>query len=94
MIIELINGVNWDTDLQPSEQTVEAQTWVEENIKAKRAFDVNNTDNVQPEWDEYGRPKQWVITVGAIEVTVVWNYQKTESTEWAKYEDTIIIKTL
>ncbi len=93
MNIELTAGVNWNTDLQPNEQTQEALAWMTENVKSKRAFDATS-ENVQPEWDEYGRPKQWVMTVGNIEVTVIWNYQKPESTEWAKFEDAIIIKTL
>lgn len=94
MIIELIQGVNWDTDLDSTKQSTEAHAWITENVKSKRAFTRDDIDNVQPEWDEYGRPKQWVIAVGAIEATVIWNYQKPESSEWAKFEDTIIIKTL
>jgi hypothetical protein len=93
MKIELIPGVFWDNDLSLSEQTTEAQKWYTDNVQSKLAYDKSSI-GIQPEWDDSRRPVQWVVLVGNIEVTIKWNYIKPETSEWAKSEDTITIKTI
>ena len=73
MIIELINGVNWDTDLQPSEQTMEALTWVAMQMQPIIS-NSNNVEGIKPELDEQNRPVKWVIPMNDFTITRSINY--------------------
>lgn len=93
MNIELILGVFWNTDKTLSEQSTEAQKWFMDNVQSKLSYD-KTSEGIQPKWDDSRRPVQWVVTFVNIEVIIIWNYIKQNTTEWAKGEDTIIIKII
>ena len=46
----------------------------------------------KPSKDKYGRPLEWNIDCGTFTVTVKWNYQHSNSSNWTKGKDTIIVK--
>jgi len=92
-MMQITDTIQYDETLPINAQSTNFLTWYNENVQSKLAYDKTST-GIQPEWDDSRRPVQWVVTVGKIEVTIVWNYIKPNTSEWAKSEDTITVKTI
>ena len=92
-MIQITDTIQYDESLPFNAQSTDFLTWYNENVQSKLAYDKTST-GIQPEWDESRRPVQWVVPVSNVEVTIVWNYIKPDTSEWAKSEDTLTIKTI
>ena len=92
-MIQITDTIQYDETLSFNTQSIEFLKWYNENITTKLVYNKTSV-GIQPEWDESDRPIQWVILVGNIIVAIKWNYIKPETSEWAKSEDTITIKTI
>lgn len=88
---QITDKIQYDETLSFNAQSTDFLTWYNENVSSKLAYD-KSSEGIQPEWDDSRRPVQWVVAVGNIEVNIIWNYIKPNTSEWAKSEDTITIK--
>ena len=65
MIIEVTNGVFWDDE--KTEQTAEANQWLQEIAMQKR-------ETTLPELDFYSRPYKWTIDMDTCLVIITREY--------------------
>lgn len=90
-MIKIADTVEWDDKLGFEEQSPMAQAWFLQNVQDKLNLCTDGNGN-EPTRDKYGRPDYWVIDLPDFSVTVKWNYQKAESSDWTKAKDTITFK--
>lgn len=88
-MIEVKKGVFYDKDAQ--HQSDEFNVWLHEEVLAKMASSKSQTDMVQPTYDQYGRPIEWIFDKGTCIVRVERVYVYPQLANWAMKKDIIEI---
>lgn len=89
-MIEVKENVFWDETAQ--KQSSEALQWLREDVLPRMACSRTDTDLVQPVYDRYNRPTEWIIDAGSCLVKIVREYVKPNSTSWAMLRDKISVE--
>ena len=87
-MIEVKENVLWDETAQ--RQSDEAMQWLHEDIMPLMACSRTETDLVQPVYDVYNRPVEWIIATDTCDVQILRIYT-TQSSSWAMDRDTIVV---
>ena len=82
MIIEVTNGVFWDDE--KTEQTAEANQWLQEIAMQKR-------ETTLPELDFYSRPYKWTIDMDTCLVIITREVPIQNQNSWAMKDEKVII---
>lgn len=87
-MIEVKENVFWDETAQ--RQSDEAMQWLREDIMPRMACSRTETDLVQPVYDAYNRPVEWIIPTDTCSIDIHRIYT-TQSPSWAMDRDTIVV---
>lgn len=87
-MIEVKENVFWDETAQ--RQSDEAMQWLREDIMPRMACSRTETDLVQPVYDAYNRPVEWLIATDTCDVQILRIYT-TESSSWAMDRDDVVV---
>ena len=91
MIIEVKTNVYWDTESQT--QSTEALEWFSNNVRVKMGMLPSDTSKVQPTYDQWHRPVEWVFNFNGFSVNIIRHYCALEEPTWALDYDEIIFTT-
>lgn len=91
-MIEVKEGVYWDEASQI--QSEEAIQWLQEDIIPQVAASKSDGEHVQPTYDGYGRPVEWVIVTDRCTVVIVREYVNPQSPNWAMKRDVVTVNSL
>ncbi|MCQ2359939.1 MAG: hypothetical protein MJ009_00460 [Paludibacteraceae bacterium] len=90
-MIEVKKGVFYDKDAQ--HQSEEFNAWLHDEVYAQMATNKSQTEMVQPTYDKFGRPSEWVIDKSSCVVRVEREYVNPKLANWAMKKDVIEINT-
>lgn len=88
-MIEIKEGILWD-ETPEAVQTEETYQWLRDEVFPGLALDKEDL-GVQPKYDKFGRPTEWVVKQGDLTITITRIYTHPEKPMWSKEKDVITI---
>ncbi len=88
MEIEITPGVIWNNNI--TIQSEEAISWFRSNVYEKMAHSKSWSETyIQPEYDNFQRPRRWVFDFDSFKVIVEREYIFSDSPSWAAKGDNV-----
>lgn len=91
-MIEVKEGVYWDEEAQ--RQSEEAMQWMKDEVLPKLAANKSNGENIQPTYDRFGRPVEWIVVTDRCTVVIRREYVNPQSPSWGMKKDIVTVNSL
>lgn len=91
-MIEVKEGVYWDEEAQ--RQSEEAMQWLKEEVLPKLAANKSDGEHIQPTYDRYGRPVEWIVVTDRCTVVIRREYVNPQSPSWGMKKDIVTVNSL
>lgn len=91
-MIEVKEGVYWDEEAQ--RQSEEAMQWMKDEVLPKLAANKSDGENIQPTYDRFGRPVEWIVVTDRCTVVIRREYVNPQSPSWGMKKDIVTVNSL